>query len=685
MPRLSLLTLRNIILVALVVGVAGYTAIMFSVSQRLGERFGPQVREDLEWRVQRGAQELARACDVGLVVGDAALLKKAFGAYAESSDVQAIVAVDASGKVLSKHGTSPEPVAKLFSGGEQRIRAGSGYLVSWADATIEGSSVGRVALVVSTRRLVDANALLARASRVTLFGGVCMLILGVIVVTLFTRAVMVRDAQLSDYAGKLEQKVEERTRELDERNRGMRLVLDNVAQGFVTIDLHGTMASERSAIIDRWFGAPEADSKMGEYLRPHAAAFADMLELNLDQLRDGFLPADVVLAQMPARFSANGRTFEVVYTPLGKGDDIERVLVIINDITDHLAREQAEREQKELMAIFQRILVDRTSVEEFLAEASRLVSGLEVEQDTIVQRRLVHTLKGNSAMYGLGSLADLAHEIESQMIENDAPLDGAQRALLSSAWRDAIARVQELLGRARKDRVEIERGELSALVERARAGASASQLVRELESWQNEPIERRLEQLGRQACGLARRLGKPEPNIVIQSGGVRLDAPIWSSYWAAMVHAVRNAVDHGLESAPVREAAGKPSAGRISLSARRAAGKLVISLEDDGGGIDWERVKATAERAGRASATHSDLVEALFIDGFTTRAEVSGVSGRGVGLAALRQAVRDLEGSIEVESKPGSGTVFRFIFEEGKLGRVQPTPSVRRSAVSSPA
>src|SRR6187431_240020 len=561
--KYSIRALRNLILVALTLGVAGYSATMFSYSQRVLQRFGPQVRADLEWRAQRGAQELARVCDVGLVLGDAAVTKKAFGAYAHSSDVQAIVALDSKGQVLAQHGTPPEAIAQLFSGKEQELRVGPGYLVSWANSTIEGASLGQVAIVISTQRLTEANALLTRVSNVTLLGGVLMLVLGVAVISFFTAAVVQRDVQLSEYASNLEQKVEARTRELDERNRGMRLVLDNVTQGFVTIDLTGQMASETSAIFARWFGAPEPGVALFRYLASHAPRFAEQLELHLSQVADGFLPSEVALDQLPKRFSAGGRTFDVLYTPVGSQEQFDNLLVIFNDVTEQLARERAEREQNELREIFQRILVDPSGVEEFLAEATKLITALETERDPVVQHRIVHTLKGNSGIYGLNALTELTHEVETQLTDPDhgPELSDEERALLGEAWRDMITRVEQLLGGARKDQLEVGRTELLTLIARARSGAHPSELVRELESWTLEPVEHRLSRLQRQAIGLARRLGKPEPTVVVNAGNVRFSSTLWASYWGAMVHVIRNAVDHGLEDAPSRVAAGKPAAG----------------------------------------------------------------------------------------------------------------------------
>ena len=166
-----------------------------------------------------------------------------------------------------------------------------------------------------------------------------------------------------------------------------------------------------------------------EYLASHAPGFADSLALGLSQMAEGILPFELTLDQMPRRLTAGGRTFDVLYTPVGAGETADTLLVIFNDVTEHMARERAEREQKDLIAIFQRILIDRTGVEEYLAEATKLVTGLETERDPVVQRRLVHTLKGNSAMYGLGTLADLAHDVETQMAERDhAAQRGAARA-----------------------------------------------------------------------------------------------------------------------------------------------------------------------------------------------------------------------------------------------------------------
>jgi two-component system, chemotaxis family, sensor kinase CheA len=662
---LSIPKLRNLIIVCLVIGVAAYTAVMFLLADRLSQRFGPQVRIDLEWRVQRGAQELARAADLGLAVSDSEIVTQAFGVYAHSEDVLAIVAVDTTGATVAQHGKVPESVETLFSGEPGGLRQTRDYLVSWKAAEIEGAPVGKVAVVVSTRRLQEASELLSLSSNATLIGGLAALVLGVVVVLFFTRVVAQRDAQLSDYAANLERKVDERTRELDERNHGMRLVLDNVAQGFVTIAVaDGVLASERSAVFDRWFGVPAARVTLAEHLRGQSQTFSEWVEIGLAQLRDGFMPSELTLDQLPKRCSAGGRVFDMNYTPIGGGEVPDRLLVIFSDVTDKLARDRAEAEQKELLAFFQRVSVDRSGVEEFVTEAAQLVGALRQETEPVIQRRLVHTLKGNCAIYGMASIADLAHSVESELAETGAALSPEQRDMLVNGWKQAVQRVGWLLTSQKRETVEIERGELDAFARRAQQGASQSEIARTLADWGREPVHPRLERLGRQARTLARRLDKPEPEVVVQDRSVRLDAAPWPMFWAALVHVVRNAVDHGLESSSERLLASKPEAGKLWLGAERDGDRIIITVRDDGRGVDWERVRAKARKLGMPAVSESDLLNALFADGLSTRDEVSMTSGRGVGLSAVKQSVQELGGKIEVDTLLGQGTTFRFTFEE---------------------
>ena len=163
-------------------------------------------------------------------------------------------------------------------------------------------------------------------------------------------------------------------------------------------------------------------------------------------------------------------------------------------------------------------------------------------------------------------------------------------------------------------------------------------------------------------------LGKGDLEIEIASHGVRLAPKIWAGFWADLVHVVRNAVDHGLESPVERKGSGKAERPKLRLVSAVVDRKLVVEIEDFGRGLDWQALKTAAQKLGLPSATEKDLIEAMFAAELSTTAEVTTISGRGVGLSAVRQQVNNLNGQITVVSKTGQGTCFRFIFALPDLG-----------------
>lgn len=132
-------------------------------------------------------------------------------------------------------------------------------------------------------------------------------------------------------------------------------------------------------------------------------------------------------------------------------------------------------------------------------------------------------------------------------------------------------------------------------------------------------------------------------------------------------HLVRNAVDHGLESSAERLQAGKSPAGSLLLRTVVRSDEFVVEIEDDGRGIDWRKLKERALRAGLPTESRTDLVDALFADGISTKDGVTDVSGRGVGMSAVRTACLRSGGRVRVFSEPGEGTRFQFTWPASVL------------------
>lgn len=127
-----------------------------------------------------------------------------------------------------------------------------------------------------------------------------------------------------------------------------------------------------------------------------------------------------------------------------------------------------------------------------------------------------------------------------------------------------------------------------------------------------------------------------------------------------MVHLIRNACDHGLETPEERVAAGKPEAGHVTLSAHQAGGEVLITIRDDGRGINRERVRAKAEAQGLiepgAQISDSELLQMIFHPGFSTAAQVTNLSGRGVGMDVVKRTIESLRGTIDITSAAGEGS-----------------------------
>lgn len=487
----------------------------------------------------------------------------------------------------------------------------------------------------------------------------------------------------------LEQRVVERTTQLERRNRDMRLVLDNVVTALATIDVEGRLAEERSATLDEWFGPFTGTPRFVDYIAKADPDFAETFAVAHDALVEGFMPRELCLDQLPTWIESGGRIFQCAYRSIssgtgagGTGDD--GLLIIIEDVTERLRLAQDEAEQRELLAVFQSLTRDRAGFLTFFAEAGRLVQELASGTlDDVVRKRHLHTLKGNAAMVGAQVVADLCHRAEEELAIDGAGI-GAIVARLQGRWRAIGATLQSVLGGRDREMVEIPAADLDQLRKDLLAGAGPWEIEQRLRSFEREPIERPLGRLAQYATAVAARLGKADLAVEIESDGSRLDPHRFGPLWASLVHLVRNGVDHGIEDPSERLARGKRPGGRMILRAGQAGAALTIEVEDDGSGIDWDAVVKVADERGLPHETPSDLLGVVLSDGFTTRAKASSTSGRGVGMAAVSQAVASLGGALSVRSQRGVGTCWRAQLPLASEGLAPAAVVPERSAAGNP-
>ena len=479
----------------------------------------------------------------------------------------------------------------------------------------------------------------------------------------------------------LELRVRERTAELSDRNREMRRVLDNVSQGLMTVDLHGRLSSQRSRRVDEWFGGFEAGTSFRDYVARVDRTFAETFELAFESLLEAVLPEELALSQLPATLQHGPCHFRLSYEPIHVEQQLSGLLIVVDDVTEALRRARDEAEQKEELVLCRRLSRDRSGLMGFFEEAQALVEQLSGRpQATVDVQRCLHTLKGNAAMFGFSLLAEYCHDAEDAVLGDASEQRLVERVIQRfTALRTTLA---SIAGDRAGDQLEVSRDAVRFLAQRLREGLPASEASREVERLLLEPLAVPLARLGEYARALSDRLGKGELAIDLADGGLLADAQKTAPLFASLVHLIRNAVDHGLETKERRVEQGKGRAV-LSLTARTSGADVYIEVEDDGAGIDWERVRALAEARALPAGSREALVEALFAPEFSTRTEVTSTSGRGVGLAAVRAEVERLSGRIEVESEPGRGTLFRLRLPVEALS-VQPAASESKRRQSVP-
>lgn len=180
------------------------------------------------------------------------------------------------------------------------------------------------------------------------------------------------------------------------------------------------------------------------------------------------------------------------------------------------------------------------------------------------------------------------------------------------------------------------------------------------------PLSGLFERLPRLVRTLSETLGKPAA-LTLSGGALEVDRAVVEGLADPFLHVLRNAMDHGLEASEIRSASGKPASGTLRVIARRLGAEVAIDIQDDGGGIDLKAIRTRAVERGlldvasAASLGDEALVELIFHPGFTTARKATTVSGRGVGMDAVREAAGRLGGRVQIRSEQGRGATVTFV------------------------
>jgi len=259
--------------------------------------------------------------------------------------------------------------------------------------------------------------------------------------------------------------------------------------------------------------------------------------------------------------------------------------------------------------------------------------------------------------------------VEAVPVKRDAPTPAVdhRQAKAAENVRVPAERLDELMDRVGE--LVIAQSRLSQLAS-ASADIALRSVSEEIERLSGElrdtmmvlrmvPVATLFSRFRRLVHDLARETGKVI-ELVTEGESTEVDKTVIERLADPLVHLVRNSIDHGLETPQDRIAAGKAEAGTVTLSARQAGGEVIISIKDDGRGINRDRVRAKAESSGLIvpgqPLSDSELLQLIFAPGFSTAAQITNLSGRGVGMDVVKKTVEALRGAIDVESVPGQGS-----------------------------
>jgi len=465
-----------------------------------------------------------------------------------------------------------------------------------------------------------------------------------------------RNAELARYNAQLEDEVAARTRDLQ-------VILDNVVSGFLVVDRQGITRDGYTRSCVALLGRDDlAGKRVVDVLGFPPARRADFA-LQLELVFEDVLPEELSLDQLPRRSSTpDGRSLQiegrVIRRPGAASDGVSQGVIdgVLFTITDITALEAAERERAHYQLLVQ-ILRQRDAFSAFVVDFHGLATSGRtalLAGDQATARRVVHTMKGNAACFGLAHVAELAHAIEDGAAIDRAAFDHLTTAL--GGFLDANA---DVLGMSVdiEPAIQVSAADLAELESVAARGPAA--VTAWVERTRCRPARLMLGPIEALVPRLAERFGK-QVELVIEGSELRVDAEILRPVVRELGHLVRNAIDHGIESPDDR--AGKPPAGQLTIRLGERGSGYELEVSDDGRGIDLELVVAKARAKGLCdgidleNGSRAELLDLVFLDGLSTAETTNDVSGRGIGMSAIRSAVNSVGGTIQVHSDPGCGT-----------------------------
>ena len=454
-------------------------------------------------------------------------------------------------------------------------------------------------------------------------------------------------------------------------------ILDNLTSGFFTIKKDISIGMTTSKACESIFSNQIAGKQIGDIFNLIEGQEAQLV-LTLQQLFENIMPFEVNISLLHKQFhTLDGKIIDFHYTTIfDMNNDPSKIIVVATDITETVLQQKEMQRKVNLNQALINIITNTESFSSFLSNYRQEISLMKESTNVKELKRGLHTLKGNSSIFGLEEIFKRIHQMETSLTSFGNDDYEACREIrkysyeLEDMMRQFLATHRAVLqleyDKEQIEQYKFEKNHIDTLYE----------LCRDLDTDLRNKFENVLDYHKHCAISLftsiykniVRKLSakldkKIELTIIGQE--LRIEKKTYEPIFENLVHAITNACDHGIEPPVLRNQIGKPEVGHIELKFEKSLNKeLLISIKDDGGGIDVEKLTVLAikkkifsiEEA--ANKAPESILELIFHDGLSTANEVSHTSGRGVGMPALKEAVEKLKGTIKIASEKNQGSTI---------------------------
>lgn len=464
--------------------------------------------------------------------------------------------------------------------------------------------------------------------------------------------------------------------ELADKNLKLENILNNVEQGFFTFKADLLIDKEYSLECEKIFNRSIHNCKLSLLLYPedkNQQTFID--ELLIKILSSNHNKRSLYIPLLPNEIEHQGRALNIAYNIVKDEHNDGKIMVVLTDITEKRELERKMNQERNTLKMVVKAIVNRGEfidlVKEFKLFTNKSFKKIDPEEYPNIIRE-IHTFKGNFSQFDMVNLVPKLNDLEDKLYIENCPFrieDISQEELLSWLQED-IDIIESYVGEnftLGDELFFIEKNKIIEIEEKIQQilpGQESKWVIPLVTNLRRKSMKELLKTYPDYVVKLSERLEKSIRPFEIKGDDVFVDTSIYYNLSKSLVHIFRNCVDHGIETEDERVEKGKEETGSIECEINDNKDYFEIRISDDGKGIDLNALKGKALKKGVYTSEQLDkmsqeeLEQLIFNDGISTKEKASLISGRGVGLASVKECVKELKGSIHIESHMNKGTTF---------------------------